>query len=130
MRPAAPHPVRTIGRRRRGTAAARRMRLPGAVAAETMHDDLMGARAEALELVLQPVEGALEAPIAEGLDPAALVAQQMVVVAPLLIDDLVAGRTPAEIHAHHEILLAEQLERAVDARPAHVSPRLAQHALH
>src|SRR5947209_10379276 len=60
----------------------------------------------------------LELWIGEGLDLAAVRADEMVVVLPVRLDGLVAGGRRADVHALDEAVASELLEAAVDARDA------------
>jgi zinc transport system substrate-binding protein len=68
-------------------------------------------------LVRHAVNRPLETLVAEGLDPAAIVTDQVVVMI-LRRDPLEASARPSDEHALHEIELAQELERPVDARQA------------
>ena len=73
-----------------------------------------------------PVERRLEALVAERVDAAAVVADDVVVVLPVRPPGLVPRHALAELHALHEPELDEQLERPVDARDPDAPPVGAQ----
>lgn len=73
------------------------------------------------QLVYRP----FELGVAERDEPAAAVAQQMVVVLAGRIGRLVSGGPVAKVEPVHECVLVEQLEHPVDARPANRAPALA-----
>lgn len=59
----------------------------------------------------------LQRAIGKGREPAALIADQMVVMQ-LRVDPLVAGRVAADLDPLHEVEAVELIEGSVDARPA------------
>jgi hypothetical protein len=75
-----------------------------------------------LHLVNRP----LERFVGEGLDLAAVVADEVMVVLAALVARLVAGAAGAGVDALDEPVLHEEVEHAVDARDAHCSAGPAQ----
>ena len=59
----------------------------------------------------------LQRAVGKGREPAALIADQMVVMQ-LWVDPLVAGRVAADLDPLHEVEAVELIEGPVDARPA------------
>src|SRR2546423_5591944 len=84
-----------------------------------MFDNSVAVRA------LDAPQRTLEARVRERLDLAAVLADEVMVVAPALLW-LVVGRAGAEVDPLHETALAEQVEHAVDARDSHLAALYAQ----
>src|SRR5579871_3168338 len=92
--------------------------LPSAAAgAGAVQDDVV-AGDEVAGRGFEVDEGALERGVFEGLDAAAGVADQVVMVVPVGVDRLVAGDAGAEVDALDEPFGGEQFEDAIDARDA------------
>src|SRR5256886_268357 len=87
----------------------------GAVPASAPEDDVVAGdriAGPALDLV----QGALELVVGEGLDLAAVVADEVMMMLSVRVDRLEAGRAGADVDPLDEPVLAQLLEYAVDAR--------------
>lgn len=80
--------------------------------------------------LLHLVDRALELLVGEGLDPAAGVAHEVVVVLTALVPRLEARAPGARVDALDEALVDEQVEHAVDARDADGPAGLSQAVVH
>ena len=72
--------------------------------------------------LLDVPENPLETLVREGLDPSAVVADDVVMVLHLVADRLETSEAVAEVKPLDEALLGEHLEHAVDAREPHPLP--------
>jgi hypothetical protein len=90
------------------------LRRRAAVAARAAKDDVVRADL-VLEPAAEPVERPLERGVGEGLDLAAVVADEVMMVLAACESRLIPGHS-AEVDALDEALLPEQVERSVDGR--------------
>src|SRR5579864_997973 len=88
--------------------------LGGAVVADAAEDDVVGDGVAGFALDL--VQRALELRVGEGLDLAAVCADEMVMVLAVGLDGLVARGRRADVDALDEAVAGQLLERSVDAR--------------
>src|SRR3990172_4932661 len=86
-----------------------------AITAGAVEDDVVRVHAVA-ELPRHPREGPLEGRVEEGLDLAAVVADEVVVVLPVRLRRLETRDAVADVDALDEMELREQIEHPIDTR--------------